>query len=69
MYIIKLNHLIKLYIDFIYYLKQRYICIAYISFKSKIYDILHLGFLVGASGGGGGLSSWGGGFLRRHGGR
>ena len=25
MYIIKLNHLIKIYIDLIYYLKQRYI--------------------------------------------
>ena len=41
MYIIKLNHLIKIYIDLIYYLKQRYICYAYISFNSKIYDILH----------------------------
>ena len=43
MYIIKLNHLIKLYIYLIYYLKQRYICYPYISFKSKIYDILHPG--------------------------
>ena len=42
MYIIKLNHLINIYIDLIYYLKQRYICYAYISFNSKIYDILHM---------------------------
>ena len=37
-----LNHLIKynIYITIIYYLKQRYICRAYISINSKIYNIL-----------------------------
>ena len=38
-----LSHLIKYneYITIKYYLKQRYICTAYISINSKIYDILH----------------------------
>ena len=42
MYII--GHLIKLneYIITIYYIKQRYICTAYIFTNSKIYDILQL---------------------------
>ena len=41
MYII--SHLIKSneYITIIYYIKQRYICCAYISTNSKIYNILH----------------------------
>ena len=41
MYII--GHLIKSneYITIVYYMKQRYICCAYISTNSKIYDILH----------------------------
>ena len=40
-----LNHLIKsnIYITIIYYLKQRYICCAYISTTSKIYNILQSG--------------------------